>query len=411
MKKIFSLFLIIITSNSFAQVSFEEGYFIKNSGEKVSCLIKNILWHDNPNIFEYKLHDNDELRIASIENTKEFGLGEKLKYVRFIVNIDRSTNDLQKMKYNRNPEFHEETLFLQALVEGKASLYAYKDFNLKRYFFATDSMRVSQLVYKRFIGTKDKRSIDKDRLKKNERFKQQLWNAMPCEDVEIKDVNSLNYNKTELVKFFKKYNESTGVNYTYFGAQETRHLLSWTVKAGITNSGINIHNERNDSYNMNFDKSITGSFGLEAEMILPFNKNKWSFFVAPTYKSYNSETDLTYVQTITITKVMKVKADYKSVEIPIGFRYSLISKDKSRFFINTAFVYDFPMNSSILGEREDLVDFEIIKSRHISFGLGYRYKDKYVIDLSYGLKKSFTSVANLITEFESMSLSLGYKIF
>ncbi len=411
MKKIAILFLLVSNISVIAQIVFEEGYFIRNSNEKVSCLIKNNLWHDNPITFEYKLHKGDNVHVGSIETVKEFGLGEKLKFVGVAVNIDRSTDDLQKMKYNRNPKFHEEKLFLQVLVEGKASLYQYKQATLKRYFFTTDKVPISQLVFKRYIGPKDSRSIDKDRIKQNERFKQQLWSAMSCESIEMKDINILNYKKKELVKFFNKYNECVGTNYKDFVTTKNKKLISWSVIAGVTNSGINIRDKYSDDYNISFDKETTGSIGVEAEMILPFNKNRWSFYTAPVYQNYNSETAYTYVQTSTITKVMQVNAVYKSIEVPFGFRYSIISKDNSRFYLNTALVYDFPMNSSIVGERKDLIDFDIISSRYISFGLGYRFKDKYIIDLNYSVKKAFTDVANLTTEFESISLSLGYKVF
>jgi len=62
MKKIAILFLLVLSINAIAQKSFEEGYFVTNSGETVNCLISNILWHNNPVTFEYKLHKNGVLK-------------------------------------------------------------------------------------------------------------------------------------------------------------------------------------------------------------------------------------------------------------------------------------------------------------------------------------------------------------
>ena len=53
------LFLVfpILATNCCAQISFEKGYYIDNSNQKVDCLIKNVDWKNNPTSFEYKLSD------------------------------------------------------------------------------------------------------------------------------------------------------------------------------------------------------------------------------------------------------------------------------------------------------------------------------------------------------------------
>jgi hypothetical protein len=49
----------------------------------------------------------------------------------------------------------------------------------------------------------------------------------------------------------------------------------------------------NDYYsgsgNAKFDNKISFRIGLEAEFILPFNKNKWAVFAEPTYQYYKTE--------------------------------------------------------------------------------------------------------------------------
>lgn len=93
MKRQLLLILIIILSlNGYSQISFEKGYYIDDSNQKIYCLIKNIDWENNPTEFEFKLTGNSEPKKAIVKNVKEFGIENISKYVRGNVNIDRSSD-------------------------------------------------------------------------------------------------------------------------------------------------------------------------------------------------------------------------------------------------------------------------------------------------------------------------------
>ncbi len=112
-KLLLALFTLILSVNSSAQINFEKGYFINNSGDKTECLIKNIDWKNNPTEFLYKLLENDTPKTATIEMVKEFGINNISKYSRANVNIDRSSEMADKLSTNKSPVFNEEQLFLK----------------------------------------------------------------------------------------------------------------------------------------------------------------------------------------------------------------------------------------------------------------------------------------------------------
>lgn len=124
-KRILFLLITISTLNSYSQVSFEKGYYIDNTNQKINCLIKNVDWKNNPTEFEYKLAENSEPKKTTIKTIKEFGIDNISKYVRSTVNIDRSSESINNLSNDKNPIFKEEELFLKVLVEGKATLYQY----------------------------------------------------------------------------------------------------------------------------------------------------------------------------------------------------------------------------------------------------------------------------------------------
>ena len=134
--KLILVFLLSITIQ--AQIRFEQGYLIDNNNQKQVVLIKNVDWLNNPKSIEYKNNETSKVEIATINQVKEFGIDNQSKYVRADVKIDRSSEDLDKISSNEEPDFKEEKLFLKVLIEGDASLYGYNDYNLKRFFYKKD---------------------------------------------------------------------------------------------------------------------------------------------------------------------------------------------------------------------------------------------------------------------------------
>lgn len=104
LKLLFTI-LSLSTLSIFSQTKFESGYFILNNGSKTDCLIKNEDWAGSPNTFEYKLSENAEVKLGSIDNIKEFGSGESFKYVRATLNVDQSTDVVNNLTDVRNPMY------------------------------------------------------------------------------------------------------------------------------------------------------------------------------------------------------------------------------------------------------------------------------------------------------------------
>jgi hypothetical protein len=135
--KRYVLFLVLITVlalNSYSQITFEKGYFINESDQKVNCLIKNIDWKNNPSEFEYKISPEASIQNADIKTVKEFGIDGVSRYIRAKIQIDRSRDEIYNLNFEMNPVFQEEMLFLKVLIEGKASLFFYANENITRFF-------------------------------------------------------------------------------------------------------------------------------------------------------------------------------------------------------------------------------------------------------------------------------------
>ncbi len=394
MKRFILIILTIILGHQgYSQITFEKGYFIDNANQKVECLIKNMDWGGTPTEFVYKTSEDGPTQKGTINLIKEFGLYNIGKFVRKTVDIDRSAEGIRNLTYNKNPEFQEEKLFLKVLVEGKASLYEYVDTGLVRYFYTVDNSDIEQLVFKSYRAPLNQ-------VGKNNQYKQQLHNDLQCSSINVKKIENLNYRESDLSRFFIEYNKCSNAAYTDFREKRKTKFLNLSIRPGIRSSSYSLENNILSSRNADFGSQVGFTIGLEAEFILPFNKNKWAILLEPTYQYYKAEGESRY-QTL--------KLDYKSLEIPIGGRHYFFISPKSKVFVNASLVFDIS-NSKI--EFETMPDVNIKSNLNFAFGLGYKFNDRYSLELRYFTNRNIIeSYVNYDSEYKSVAVLLGYTLF
>lgn len=402
MKELLFLALsMMLGIQSFSQIAFEKGYFIDDSNHKTECLIKNNDWKNNPNEFEYKLaHDTIAQKIA-VGSVKEFGIDGVSKYVTTIVKIDRSRNELNNLSSEKKPKFQEEQLALKVLIEGMASLYLYEDVNLRRYFYQLKDSEIKQLVYKRYL-------IDKN-IAQNNDFRQQLLMDLKCQAIELKDVKLLNYTQRDLERIFIKYNECESSSFINYESEQKKDLFNLSFRPGLNYSNLRLQGFRE----IDFDHQFNFRFGIEAEFILPFNKNKWGMTIEPTYQQFESgkTTEVNYVS----GGILVSKVNYQSIELPIGVRHYFFLNDQSKIFIDLSYILDYQVNSFIKNTRFDgteVESLEINSRRNLGLGIGYKYRDKYSLSMRYQTRREILSnYLSFDSGYETFSVIFGYSIF
>lgn len=370
--KLLTVVFVLCGLTVHAQIGYENGYFINNEGEKTYCLIRNVDWKDNPTSFEYRVGESVESKRASIETIKEFGITGATTYRRFVVLIDRSSDHAERLSSNRNPEFTQETLFLRVLVEGKGTLYQYENGNLLRFFYGRDEDPVQQLVLKHYLASSSKAA-------RNEAYKQQLWNELKCEGITSRDAENTKYTRTDLTKFFIKYNACNGSVVVKVEQQERRDLFNFTIRPGVSYNALMIKNNNQSSLNIDFPGALGPRIGAEMEIILPTNKSTWSVMLEPIYQSYTAE------QTVAASfpiPASSARVDYKSVELALGVRRYFFMKNDYKVFVNAGFNFDFPINSKIV--FSSYADLDITTGVGLNLGVGYS-KGKIITELRAGL--------------------------
>lgn len=397
-----SLFFLI-TTISLGQIKFERGYFIDNKNIKKECLIKNVQWKYNPTNIEYKLNETGQIYKGSISQIKEFSINNTSKYIRATVNIDQSNEFADYLSKNRNPEFKEATVYLKVLLDGDANLYLYDARSLRRFFYNTSSKKnIEQLVYKSYLG---KNNVD---ILKNNHFKNQLWNDVKCPSFDIVKVEKLDYYKKELIKYFKEYNSCSNSDYEIIGEKKniSRKVFNFRFRLGLNASSLKIHRDPNadavHNRDTDFGKQNNLRLGTELEFILPFNNNKWSITIEPTYQYFNAEGE---------TSRETVSVDYKSVELPISIRHYFYLNNDSKLFLNAGLIADMPIGS-IIDFDSGFNDLSPHMNINFAFGAGYSIKDKYQFELRiHTLREFLLSDLSWQSDYNTASIIFGYTLF
>lgn len=393
MKKYLFIFLLtFISFNGFAQITFEPGYIIDNSGKKINCLIKNNGWKNNPTKFEYKIDLNAKIQEGRIYNIAEFSIENGKKYTRKEVKIDRSKSILKRLSKIKEAEFTNETLFLEQLAEGDANLFYYEDSNLVRFFYNLNNNSTTQLIYKKYL-------TENNRIGENTEYKKQLWDNLKCGNLSLNDVKSTDYKKSELLSFFTLFNQCKNPNYLSSAVSQSnsRKVFNLGIRAGLNSASMNFKSPQS-STNFELENNTSIRFGFELEAVLPFNKNKWSLFIQPMYQSFDGEKQLEF---------QKVSVDYKSIETSIGVRHYFFLNADSKIFINSAFQIDSALDSNINFETSS--DFEITPRTSFNFGLGFAHKNAN-IKLNYNPRRELLSnYSSISSSYNVLSVVLGYN--
>jgi len=377
MKKLLTLLFICLALPAFSQINFEPGYFINEQGNKTECLIKNLAWKNNPTAFEYKATADAEVNSAGIATVKEFGVSG-YKFERYEVDIDRSTNDISRMDGNKEPVYKKETLYLKVLVMGKATLYQYEDGNLVRYFISggDNNIAPTQLVFKEYVTD--------GKIAANNFFRAQLFNALKSNTNGASDFKQLVYKKQELISVFLKYNNIGEDDIQNLSKSQNRAEFKLKVTAGAAVNSLSVYSN-NESLHK-FDSGLTYSVGTEFEVVLPFNNKKWSLFANPQYFTYSDTS--TEIFNITSVPEKNWKIDYKGIDIPLGVRHYMFLNDKSKLFIDAAYVVTMAVGESQLSYRYNTAnaltsEMKISKSANFCVSAGFCY-ERYSASVRYG---------------------------
>lgn len=415
MRRIIFCFLLSLASLSSAQIKFEKGYIITQNNEKKEVFIKNTDWLNSPEEFVFKSEENSPEQYGNLSNTKEFGVYGYSTFINYIGEIDTSSTELSFLSFQQQPELKQTQAFLKVLVSGSQKLYSYRSKNILNYFYSDDKNddKIKLLIYKKYHPKGNNMLVAT-----NEEYKNQLKNLFPDNNAGKKNISFARYNDIDLIKIFSS-NKQT--NKTDLSAGENIKHKKGEFNLSLR-PGYNFYPEVKV---MNFMGEqflrSTSNFriGIEAELILPFNKNKWSLILEPNYAVYTSKetkipsTNINYNHYVVFGK-------YSFIDIPFGVRHYMYLNEKSKFFANAQLnlVRIKSTNTKTINIKDGdytVLTAEFENSRFANsliLGAGFNYNNKYSIEARYSSSgEMLTAISRRGASLQHFSVILGYNIF
>ena len=418
MKTRLSLLVLFISTLMLGQTKFKPGHYINLNDEKISGFIKDYDWKNNPYEIEFKTTlDDINHSIINIEKLKEFEVYENSKYIYTEVLIDKSSNQNNQITLERELIYKKEKVLLKVLIEGEASLYQYIDEDVEKFFYSSNGIIFEQLIFKIFLAS-EKDAIELNKIGNdisafhsiltNDGYKKQLFQNVNC-NFQREKIYNLIFAKSKLYKYFEEYNKCKKVSYkTYKKNFETQLKLKGVLNLNLNSLNLNYFNDEYRS--KDFGNSTNFGFGLELELILPFNNNKWSVFTEPTYNTYENSAILKKTfSTITTTQKVNVKYDY--IQLPVGVKHYFFLSDKINIDLNLAYNLKFTSKKSII-DYEDTSDFSVFPTlKNFAFGFDVNFQ-KATLGVKYFTKTQILNGAyeQKYADYNNLALSMKYQI-
>lgn len=417
MKNIFCLIVVLFASMSNAQNSYETGYYVDNSGATKTGLIENEYWYHYPTEIHFKTDGQSAATTIGINNVKSFGIGDNVKFIREVVNIDNKKTAIfnENNSTNANPSFEKKTVFLKVLAEGAATLCSIVYNERPVYFFSlSGSNEFTQLFYRTYAD-------NEGREQSNNAYRIQLFDSLKCEALSSPDFRNLRYDEKSIITVINKYNSCKNIESKIYKEKERKAELKFSAGAGMGLFSFTGEGTENSYKKSNGTTLILGG---EVSLLLPYKNKRIEFFAAPYFEQVDAEifSEKTYTGSTNTYIMETLVSDFKVFNIDFGGRYYFIVNEKGRIFLATAATIGFANGSLRYSkDRYTAVGVENINEAKLDvgsvfgfkIGMGYLFNQKISVNLDYDvLSKNVASSNTYITsaKYNVLAATIKYRL-
>lgn len=409
MRKIYFIALLFITTITVAQDL--PGYYITLSEERIEGNFKSTSFEDATSL-QFRKSTTDEYKTLDPSQMIGYGIGTSYKFEKHTIEIDKSVQQGNNLSQAKEPDFEKQTVFLNTLLEGDATLYSYKSLQGTKYFYSVKSKNIkpTQLVYKVYRATTAKTA-------ENNHFRQQLFLDLKCDDQTFSDFLNAKYSQASLMQYVQKFNTCNGSEQTIAFDNKSGQKLKfrYSVFAGVYNTMFNVQFGR---YHPGDVSTISYGAGFEVAVIFPSERVEG--FVSAEYEIVSADSKKTYDQGY---RYISTAYEYDSpfVNMQIGGRYNLWMQNQNKVFVGAALGISLA-NGKILHTESyesytgvqyesESISYELGSAFSLNFSAGYTF-DKFGISVNFDALRAMKSnqTASQVIEVPRVGLNLKYAL-
>jgi hypothetical protein len=380
MKKLILLTCILLSfSELFANKNdYKPGYVILESGDTLVGRVKTKNWRINPTKVTFIVNSFQADTITySIKEIKGFS-GDDFIFTKRALKIDIQPNELTELTQSNTtairgeePLYKEDTVLLQTLVGGKASLYIYTEASGRvHYYLESDVAELQELLNTMYVTSKiEAGGFEKNFVGYAQEYKTQLLTSLiGCASITFKECD-IDFKESELKKLIFKFNACVDPSTALYSKKKEELIIAPYLGAGMAFASMKFK-AGSEYYNYLVDAdfsnstSFTANFGVS--FILPKYSKKLSIYSELAYNSYHFESQVN--QTLGFNSYSFV-IDYSQIGLNLGASYNL-SKNKVSPYLKAGITMLYSFNYTMEATNETFGTYDFWPDpRQLQWGL------------------------------------------
>ena len=326
-----------------AQKNFLPGEVVTLEGEVIPGLIDYRNWATNPDRVVFRQQDNNDITTYAPLDIRSFTVKDE-RYRSAVIEKEISPDKIGDLEYENELRIVSDTVFLQTVILGSKSLFHLSDKNGRNYFYIEDGGSISLLVYKRYRFSRDNEDI----IKTNNQYLGQLsYYLQDCPAIRPR-LNGVEYQKSDLERFFEHYYECIGETTTF--QKKTENIVTKLgVLAGLSSTNLQFESDaRNYLSEADFGNSTDIAIGITLGIIIPRTQKKWVIHNELLYTAYQVQGEFESPEARSLSEFTM---QYLKLNNLVRFQYPL---GRSRLFLNAGIANGFAMKKSGTRRSESL---------------------------------------------------------
>ncbi len=413
-KTAFILFLSFLGLQVFAQKNFLEATVTFTNGETVKGMVDYRNWARHPKDIHFGKNEN-LIKEYTAKDISRLTVNNDT-YISSIVSSRIESNMTDGLTYKKEIQLQSDTTFLLALVEGKKSLYYFRnDFATDNYYIKTEK-GIELLEYHRYLQQVNQH----DKLRENKKYMLQLKNYLSDWSGVSNRLKEVEYKSEDLKNLFLDYYEATSKEPDFVQRKEkVKAKFGIVAGGGVSKIKFNASSGFVHLRNGEFPVVPTYVFGASVRLIFPRHLERLQVqneivYTTSTYEGnyYDDQGNGRYVNYDTTIGVGAVKINNM-------FRYRLGVKEKGVFFgagISNGFLFEtkneLNKESFLLAEPINTTEKALSEfSKHelgLLAGIGYQIKG-FSLECRYEHGLGMSPFTGLASPVEKIYLQLGYS--
>lgn len=396
----FTFVFSLLFSTVFGQEKFEKGSFVTSIGETVECYVQNMNWIYTPTSITIKRKLEGSQEQLAMSNLSSFEIEGKVKFIKHTVDLEISSDNTEKLSSVKAPSFEKREALLKVLTEGRATLFAYEENRIKRYFYALTNQEVKPLVYKRYYKGKA--------IAYNELYKQELYlDLKDCSTLTRSAFQNLKYTAKSLNTVFSRYNICSGENRSLYVDQPKKKIFSGRIKAGFSYPSFDISHASTPTLGVDFGSKAGYRLAIEAEILLFREVDFGLFFEFAKNANFEKTVE---IQTSSQNLTQEASIVHNMFEINAGFRYYILFDKRSKLALNVGYTRNAVSKTTLAYEISGDIT-STTPYANMFLGMAFHY-NRFSLEARFGFGKNiFTNDLDYKSSNTDLSLVLGYQVF